>query len=124
MILHISLPNFMWSLQWSRALHKRRPCVSPGMYCTFWKCQVTCAPFTRQLRDIIPSPSKGVPLPLPSWTHQGTSYGIYDMKLDLFGQRWLIQPASISQLFGLVGSPSPLRLRASLQTMDTSGSVP
>src|SRR5258707_10918104 len=75
------------------------------------------------MRDIIPSPSKGVPLPLPSQTHQGISYGIYDMKLDLFGERWLMQPESISQLFGSVGSPSALRARGSVLTMYTSGSV-
>src|SRR6266436_4136485 len=123
MILHIPSPNLMWSPQWSRALHERRPCVSPGTYWMFQKRQMTCTPFTRQLRDIIPSPSEGVPLPLPSWTHWGTSYGIYDMKSDLFGERWLMQPESISQLFGSVGSPLALRVRGSVLTMYTSGSV-
>src|SRR5260221_10269241 len=45
------------------------------------------------------------------------------MKLDLFGERWLMQLESISQLFGSVGSPSALRVRGSVQTTYTSGSV-
>src|SRR5258708_31866487 len=62
--------------------------------------QVMCAPFTRHSKDMIPSPSKGVLLPFPSQTLQGMSYGVYKMKSDQLGERWLVHLESISQLFG------------------------
>src|SRR5258708_17499307 len=45
------------------------------------------------------------------------------MKLDLFGERWLMQPESISQLFGSVGCLMALRARGSVLTTYTSGLV-
>src|SRR5258708_24127863 len=120
-ILHITSLKLMWSPRWSRALQERRPCGSPG---TNWMPQnrwVMCVPFTRHSKDMIPSPSKGVLLPFPSRMLRGTLYSVYEMKSDQLGERWLVHPESMSQLFGSEGSPPALNTDSSVSATYTLG---
>src|SRR5260370_34217008 len=77
-------------------------------------------------RDTTPSPREGLRVLLLSLIFQGVAYGVYEAKLDQFGQRCTVQPELIIHCFGLTSAPSACRAKCPLFTSSakyTLGSV-